>query len=203
MLSIFVKENQLFNPVTRPKNPIMKSIIAIAVPALMCIGTAAHAKCVTCTEKENTAKVFTVKSSGNTNLVKLNPGNGFIISSKLKQAPFITVPSMQFIEELGNLYTQKCREKKIGEWPFVITSVGKTNEAINNLSHQSTAIRISWTRFGKEELQSQAHLNTLIEALMEMREKETCFVKLEGKQACFRILVNEARVEGMHVVARN
>lgn len=181
----------------------MKSIIALAVPVLLSFSTTAHGKCVTCAEKENTAKVFTVKSSGHSNLVKLNPGNGFIISAKVKETPFITVPSLQFVEELGKIYTQKCREKKIGEWPFVITSVSKTHEPINNLSVQSTAIRISWTRFGKEELQSQAHLNTLIEALMEMREKETCFVKLEGKQACFKILVNEARVEEMHAVVRN
>jgi hypothetical protein len=96
---------------------------------------------------------------------------------------------------------EKCREKKIGEWPFVITQVNKTNNAKEAIQ-QPTAVKISWIRFGKEELQSQAHLNTLIDALMEMRDKETCLVKFEGKQACFKVLVNENKVEELHAVAK-
>jgi hypothetical protein len=37
---------------------------------------------------------------------------------------------------------------------------------------------------------------------MEMRDKETCLVKFEGKQACFKVLVNENKVEELHAVAK-
>jgi hypothetical protein len=83
----------------------------------------------------------------------------------------------------------------------VITQVNKTNNAKEAIQ-QPTAVKISWIRFGKEELQSQAHLNILIDALMEMRDKETCLVKFEGKQACFKVLVNENKVEELHAVAK-
>lgn len=180
----------------------MKSIITLALPALLSIHSAAFAECTTCKDKEDIAVQTSIAKSEPSKLVKLSAGTGFIVSSTITQSTFINETSFQFIEELGRLYFQKCREKKIGEWPFVITNVGKTTEAIANIPLQSTAVKISWIRFGKEELQSQAHLNTLIDALMEMRDKETCYVKFEGKQACFRVLVNEARIEGMNAMAK-
>jgi len=185
-----------------PKNPLTRSVIAIAIPILVSIQLPVKADCVSC--KTNDLSVFKVPDRhGKPNkLVKLNSGNGFIVSSTIPANTFITEPSFQFIEELGRVYLEKCRDKNIGEWPFVITSVDKTIEAIENVSQQSTAIRISWVRFGKEELQSQTHLNILIDALMEMREKETCFVKFEGKHACFRVLINEAKIEGLNAIAK-
>jgi len=185
-----------------PKNPLTRSVIAIAIPILVSIQTPVKAECISC----NTTHLSVSKIPGHFNesgkLVKLNSGNGFIVGSTISANTFITEPSYQFIEELGRVYMEKCREKNTGEWPFVITSVEKTSEAIENISQQSTAIRISWVRFGKEELQSQTHLNILIDALMEMREKETCFVKFEGKHACFRVLINEAKIEGLNAIAK-
>ena len=180
----------------------MKSIITLALPALLSIHSAAFAECTSCKDKDEISAKTSVVKTEPSKLVKLSSGTGFIVSSTVAQTPFINETSFQFIEELGRLYFEKCREKKIGEWPFVITNVSKTVEAISNVPLQSTAFKISWIRFGKEELQSQAHLNTLIDALMEMRDKETCYVKFEGKHACFRVLVNEARIEGLNAVAK-
>ena len=186
-----------------PRNPIIRSAIAIAIPILISIQTPVKAECVSCKTNDLSASTLPVDLSVKSNkLIKLNSGNGFIVSSTISENTLISELSFQFIEELGRIYMDKCREKKTGEWPFVITSVDKTSEAIDNISQQSTSIKISWVRFGKEELQSQTHLDILIDALMEMRDKETCFVKFDGKHACFRVLVNEARIEGLNAVAK-
>lgn len=186
-----------------PKNPIIRTAIAIAIPILISIQTPVQAECVSCKTKDLSASTLpTTLYEKSNKLIKLNSGNGFIVSTNIAENTFISEPSFQFIEELGRIYMEKCREKKTTELPFVITSVDKTSESTLNISQQSTAIKISWVRFGKEELQSQTHLNILIDALMEMRDKETCFVKFEGKHACFRVLVNEARIEGLNAVAK-
>jgi hypothetical protein len=185
-----------------PKNPIIRSAIAIAIPILISIQTPVKAECVSCNTLDLSAiNVIPNHTEKSDKLIKLNSGNGFIVSSSIT-SPFVSELSLQFIEELGRIYLDKCREKKVGEWSFVITSIDKTSEAIENIAQQSTAVKISWVRFGKEELQSQTHLNILIDALMEMRDKETCYVKFEGKQACFRVIVNEARIEGLNAIAK-
>lgn len=184
------------------RNPMIRTVVAIAIPALLLMQMPVKAECTHCATPSGTVTSPTIKNEGEPKtLVKLNSGTGYIVSNTLHEAPYITVSSQQFLEELGKAYLEKCREKKIGEWPFVITQVVKsadTKEAILG----STAVRISWIRFGKEELQSQSHLNTLIDALMELRDKETCLVKFEGKQACFKVLVNESKVEELQAVAR-
>lgn len=182
------------------RNPMIRTVVAIAIPALLLMQLPVQAECTNCTPDTHIVSIS--KPSEETNkLIKLNAGTGYIVSTTLHEAPFITITSQQFLEELGKVYLEKCREKKIGEWPFVITQVNKTNNAKEAIQ-QPTAVKISWIRFGKEELQSQAHLNTLIDALMEMRDKETCLVKFEGKQACFKVLVNETKVEELHAVAK-
>jgi len=180
----------------------MKSIIAISVAALLSLGLPARAECVNCADHKDHARIVSSGPDDHAKLVRLNAGEGFIVSSTLKETPSIKVSSLQFIEELGKIYLRKCRENNIGQLPFVILSAGNTEEMVNEKPLRSTAVRISWTRFGKDEHQSQEHLNALIEALMDMRDKETCFVKFDGREAGFRVLVNETRMEAMHSVAR-
>lgn len=193
-----VNPNSQFNPVTMTKNLITNSVIALAIPALISLANPVSAECISC-KTENTS--ISYKATPN-NLVRLNSGNGFLLSNTAPESPFISQQSYLFIEELGRVYFEKCKEKKIGEWPFVITSVNIAKENVDNINVSATAINISWVRFGKEELQSQAHLNTLIDALMEMRDKETCFVKFEGKKASFHVLINETKMEGLAVAKR-
>jgi hypothetical protein len=180
----------------------MKSIIAISVSALLSLGNLAQAKCVACADHKDHAKTIPVHPKDPAKLVKLNAGEGFIVTSTLKEVPSIRVSSLQFIEELGKTYLRKCRENNIGQLPFVIMSAGNTEEMVNETPLKSTAVKISWTRFGKDEIQSQEHLNTLIEALMDMRDRETCFVKFDSREAGFRVLVNEANADAMQSVAR-
>ncbi len=177
---------------------ITNSVIALAIPALISLASPASAECISC-KTDNASVSYNALP---TNLIRLNPGHGFIVSNTAPQSPFISQQSYLFIEELGRVYFEKCKEKKIGEWPFVITSVNIGKENVDNVTTNSTAINISWVRFGKEELQSQAHLNTLIDALMEMRDKETCFVKFEGKKASFHVLINDTKMEGPAVAKR-
>lgn len=182
------------------RNPMIRTVVAIAIPAMLFMQLPVQAECKNCTPDTHAVSI-PLQTEETNKLVKLNAGTGYIVSTTVHESPFITISSQQFLEELGKVYLEKCRAKKIGEWPFVITQVNKTASTTEAIQ-QPTSVKISWIRFGKEELQSQAHLNTLIDALMEMRDKETCLVKFEGKQACFKVLVNESRVEELHAVAK-
>jgi hypothetical protein len=184
------------------KNPIIKTVVAFSISALSLAQVEATAGCKNCEAVTASFHRTDPNEDGSNKLIRLHSGNGYIVSNTLRDVPFITVSSQLFLEELGKVYLEKCREKKIGEWPFVITQVNKSGDSKEQLQ-QPTAVRISWIRFGKEELQSQAHLNTLIDALMEMRDKETCLVKFEGKQACFKVLVNDTKIDELHAVAKH
>jgi hypothetical protein len=117
----------------------------------------------------------------------------------------VTQKAHQFIEELGKAYSEECKRKGIQNLPFVITSATRTKESVAKLSRVNgnavkesthlygTTIDISWVRFGVQQKHSQRNLDALIEALMDMRDKEACFVKFERMQACFHITVNESK----------
>lgn len=183
------------------RNPIIKTVVAFSISALSLAQMEATAGCKNCETVSASVPLPDSNLDGSSKLIKLESGNGYIVSATLHDAPFITMSSQFFLEELGKVYLEKCRAKKIWEWPFVITQVNKVSGSKEALQ-QPTAVRISWIRFGKEELQSQAHLNALIDALMDMRDKETCLVKFEGRQACFKVLVNETRIDELHAVAK-
>jgi hypothetical protein len=206
------------------KNPIHYAAIALAIPALMSFGTPDRGACSTCKKfDDGVAKHKEVAKSSSiggpvknysvlknyvssNKLVKLNSGNGYLVSKMNYSYPYVTAKAHQFIEELAQAYMAKCKEKGVAYLPFIITSATRTKETVAKLTRVNrnaiqesahlygTTIDISWVRFGAEQKHSQKNLNVLIDALMDMRDKETCFVKFERKQACFHITVNESKI---------
>jgi hypothetical protein len=206
------------------KNPIIQAAIALAIPALMSFGTPDKGVCATCKKFDDGAakhkEVAKTSSIGgpvknysvlknyvsSNKLVKLNSGNGYLVSKMNYSYPYVTVKAHQFIEELGKAYMAKCKERGVAYLPFIITSATRTKETVAKLTRVNrnavpesahlygTTVDISWVRFGTEQKHSQKNLNVLIDVLMDMRDKEACFVKFERMQACFHITVNESKV---------
>jgi hypothetical protein len=206
------------------KNPIHLAAIALAIPALMSFGTPDKGVCTTCKKFDDgvakhkevaktssiggPAKNYSVLKNyvSSNKLVKLNSGNGYLVSKMNYSYPYVTAKAHQFIEELGQAYMAKCKEKGVAYLPFIITSATRTKESVAKLTRVNrnaipesahlygTTIDISWVRFGTAQKHSQKNLNVLIDVLMDMRDKEACFVKFERMQACFHITVNENKI---------
>lgn len=209
---------------TMTKNPMKYAAIAFAIPALLSFSTPEKGGCPTCktfddgvAKHKEVAKNSSLKApaknlavlkkyvSSNT-LVKLNSGSGYLVSKMNYSYPYVTVKARQFLGELAQAYQVKCKEKGIAALPFIITSATRTKETVAKLTRVNpnaikesahlygTTIDISWVRFGTEQKHSQKNLDMLIDALMDMRDKEACFVKFERMQACFHITVNEDKI---------
>jgi hypothetical protein len=145
-------------------------------------------------------------------LAPLTGGNGYMVAKMTYSYPYLTVRSVDFVEELGAAYREACKRKGIAYRPFIITSALRTHESVARLTRVNgnaikesahlygTTFDISWRRFGNNQAPSQQHLNVLIEVLKNMREDGECFVKYERQQACFHITVNESASD---VYARN
>jgi hypothetical protein len=206
------------------KNPIIQAAIALAIPALMSFGIPDKGVCASCKKFDDGAakhkEVAKTSSIGgpvknysvlknyvsSNKLIKLSSGNGYLVSKMNYSYPYVTVKAHQFIEELGQAYKAKCRERGVAYLPFIITSATRTKESVAKLTRVNrnavpesahlygTTVDISWVRFGTEQKHSQKNLNVLIDVLMDMRDKEACFVKFERMQACFHITVNESKV---------
>jgi len=205
------------------KNPII-FLIVLAFPALISFDTPGSETCRTCgqfddgaSKHRELARSSSIKSPAKnyavlrkyveTNkLVRLSSGEGYIVSRLTHSYPYVTAKAHQFIEELGSAYKAACAKQGVPYKAFIITSATRTKETVAKLTRVNpnavkesthlygTTIDISWVRFGTEQKHSQKNLNVLIDVLMDMRDKEACFVKFERMQACFHITVNEDKV---------
>lgn len=205
------------------KNPMNYVIIALAIPTLMSFSTPDRGTCSSCkkfddnaAKHKEVAKNSSVKAPARNyavlkkyvsanKLVRLSSGEGYMVAKLTHSYPFVTQKAHQFIEELGRAYTEECRQRGIANLPFIITSATRTTETVAKLTRVNrnavkesahlygTTVDISWVRFGPEQKHSQKNLDALIDVLMNMRDKEACFVKFERMQACFHITVNESK----------
>jgi hypothetical protein len=205
------------------KNPIIY-LIVLTFPTLMSFSTPDNGSCRSCRQFDDgaskhreIAKNSAIKAPARnyavlkkyvaTNkLVRLSSGEGYIVSKMTHSYPYVTSKAHQFIEELGVTYKAECEKRGVAYKAFIITSATRTKETVARLTKVNpnavkesthlygTTIDISWVRFGTEQKHSQKNLDVLIDVLMDMRDKEACFVKFERMQACFHITVNEDKV---------
>jgi hypothetical protein len=146
-------------------------------------------------------------------LAQLNTnGNDYMLAKMTYSYPYLTVRSVDFVEQLGSAYRAACARKGVPYRPFIITSALRTHESVARLTRVNrnaipesahlygTTFDISWSRFGSTKSPSQKNLNVLISVLEEMRQSGACYVKFERQQACFHITVNEAKSD---MIARN
>ena len=142
-------------------------------------------------------------------LAALDNSNMYMLAKMTYSYPYLTVKSVDFVDQLAIAYRDACRKKGVLFRPFIITSALRTYESVARLTRVNgnaikesahlygTTFDISWRRFGAEKAPSQPNLNILIEVLRNLRDAGTCYVKYERHQACFHITVNESRSDLM------
>ncbi len=142
-------------------------------------------------------------------LASLGNGDGYLLAKMTYSYPYLTVKSVDFVDELGAAYRDACKKKGVPYRPFVITSALRTHESVARLTRVNrnaikesahlygTTFDISWRGFGPGKTPSQKNLNVLIEVLDGFRQSGNCYVKYERQQACFHVTVNENQAESM------
>ena len=145
-------------------------------------------------------------------LAQLDNGTKYMLAKMNYSYPYLTVKSVDFVNQLADAYREACKKKGVAFRPFIITSALRTYESVARLTRVNgnaikesahlygTTFDISWRRFGTAQAPSQHNLNILIEVLRDLRDAGACYVKFERHQACFHITVNESKTE---MVARN
>jgi hypothetical protein len=140
-------------------------------------------------------------------LASLGNGDGYMLAKMSYSYPYLTVKSVDFVDELGAAYRDACKKKGVTYRPFIITSALRTHETVARLTRVNrnaikesahlygTTFDISWRGFGPGKTPSQKNLNILIEVLEDFREVGACYIKYERQQACFHITVNEPVAE--------
>jgi hypothetical protein len=140
-------------------------------------------------------------------LASLGNGDGYMLAKMSYSYPYLTVKSVDFVDELGAAYRDACKKKGVTYRPFIITSALRTHETVARLTRVNrnaikesahlygTTFDISWRGFGPGKTPSQKNLNILIEVLEDFREAGACYIKYERQQACFHITVNEPVAE--------
>ena len=135
---------------------------------------------------------------GKKNVLKEIESNDFyIVQDFTHSQPLLLPKAIDFLNELSNLYQQKCSEKNIDYVRFEITSgtrskesvarLGKENEnSIENSPHlKGKTFDMSWGKFDEND----AQLKLFTSALTELKNQKKCFVKFE-RNGCLHITVN-------------
>lgn len=145
-------------------------------------------------------------------LAPLFNSNTYMLAKMNYSYPYLTLKSVDFVNQLANAYREACRKKGVAFRPFIITSALRTYESVARLTRVNgnaikesahlygTTFDISWRRFGGTQAPSQQNLNILISVLRDLRDAGACYVKYERQQACFHITVNESKTD---LIARN
>lgn len=121
----------------------------------------------------------------------------YIIDNLTHSSPYLMPKAILFLNDLSQLYNNKCIQKGIRFVPFKITSLTRTttdveklikkNEnAISNSSHlKGKTFDVNYRSFNHNKEQTIC----FISALSELRNKKRCYAKYESN-GCLHITVN-------------
>jgi len=125
----------------------------------------------------------------------------FLYNSK----PYLIPEAVDMLNEIGYRFQRKLKEKKYNNYRFRITSLLRTEETQNKLSHfnhnatlhsahlYGTTVDISYKNFintKKDTIESSYEaVQTLTKVMVEMREECKFLAVRERKQSCFHITV--------------
>jgi hypothetical protein len=130
-------------------------------------------------------------------LVELKSNDRYTVRGLFHSKPYILPEGERFINELGDLYYNRCRERKLPYVPFSISSVTRSRKSVDDLMEGNrNAIRnsahlkgktfdVSYRDFGNKKEQTRL----FIASLRDLRSQNKCFVKFETN-GCLHITVN-------------
>jgi hypothetical protein len=127
------------------------------------------------------------------------------IKSLTHSQPYLIPEAVDMLNEIGYRFQQRLAEKKYDNFKFRITSLLRTEEMQNNLSHRNsnasshsahlygTTVDISYKNFynvKKDTVESSYEaVQTLTKILIEMRQECKFLAVRERKQSCFHLTV--------------
>ena len=138
-------------------------------------------------------------------LVEVTETPYYQLKSLTHSQPYLIPEAVDMLNEIGYRFQQRLAEKKYNNYRFRITSLLRTEETQNNLSHRNsnasshsahlygTTVDISYKNFyntKKDTIESSYEaVQTLTKVLIEMRQECKFLAVRERKQSCFHITV--------------
>jgi len=138
-------------------------------------------------------------------LVKVADNQFYKLKSLKHSQPYLIPEAIDMLNEIGYKFQERLKEKKYKNFRFLITSLLRTEEAQNQLSHRNsnasihsshlygTTVDISYKDFYNTQTDSiessYEAVITLTSVLREMREDCKFLVVRERKQSCFHLTV--------------
>lgn len=138
-------------------------------------------------------------------LVEVKDCRLYHLKSLKHSHPYLIPEAVYMIDEIAIRFQQKLKEKKLGNYCFFLTSLLRTIETQEKLSHRNgnasehsthmygTTVDISYKHFynldNDSVVPSWEIIQELTKTLIEMREECKLLVVRERKQSCFHLTV--------------
>lgn len=141
----------------------------------------------------------------NSILVEVTENSYFQLKSLTHSQPYLIPEAVDMLNEIGYRFQKRLQEKKNNNYRFRITSMLRTEETQNNLSHHNrnatihsthlfgTTVDISYKNFYNTKTDtiesSYEAVQALTHVLIEMRQECRLLAVRERHQSCFHITV--------------
>jgi len=150
-----------------------------------------------------------VEMQRNSLLVEVVPNRYYQLKSLTHSQPYLIPEAVDMLNEIGYRFQERLKEKKYKNFRFRITSLLRTEEGQNKLSHRNsnatghsshlygTTVDISYKNFYNTQTDSIESsfeaVQALTSVLLQMREECKFLAVRERKQSCFHITVAVCR----------
>ena len=130
-------------------------------------------------------------------LKNIESNDFYIVQNFHNSQPLLLPKAILFLDNLSNLYKQKCTDSNNNYVPFEITSATRSKNSIEDLKKENAnAIKnsahlrgktfdISYGAFTENKIQ----LKLFVKTLSELKNQNKCFIKYE-RNGCLHITVN-------------
>jgi len=149
------------------------------------------------------AKIDSLKR--NSILIEVTENKFYQLKSLTNSEPYLIPEAVDMLNEIGYRFQKRLREKKYPNYRYRITSLLRTEETQNSLSHHNrnatlhsahlygTTVDISYKNFyntEKDTIESSYEaVQMLTKVLVEMRQECKFLIVRERHQSCFHITV--------------
>ena len=140
-------------------------------------------------------------------LVKVESCDDFFLDSLTHSMPYLVPEAAQLLHDIGRAFTDTVMARGGEKCQIKVTSVLRTESTVKKLRRRNsnattsschmygTTFDISWSNFINCDpdyiMYTEDLKNILGEVLLDMRNRNRCYVKYERKQSCFHITTRQ------------
>ncbi len=141
-------------------------------------------------------------------LVPIKANRYYVIKELTHSHPYLTPEAAKLLNEIGVRFQEKLREKQLGNYKFLITSMLRTEEDQKKLTRVNrnatpngtahyfgTTFDIGYYKYEKNQIcESNPQVEEIFkETLREMRKQCRFLIICEGRSKCFHMTVTKCR----------